>query len=188
MTLTRNCHLPSSTYIKSQIGLCCSDWQVGVTPESGFFFFLINRIHDQSWLLYSVYVVLCWINWRWWCSVLCLQIEDYDVVVSVLSARCRSLVSLDLWRCRSLSERGLAELVSGCSTLEELDLGWSSAFHSGSTLHGGSASFRHAARRLSRLRRLYLTANRNICDADLEHIATHCPVLEHLDILGEETH
>ncbi|XP_053507569.1 F-box/LRR-repeat protein 4 isoform X1 [Ictalurus furcatus] len=114
----------------------------------------------------------------------CVMIEDYDVVVSVLSARCRSLVSLDLWRCRSLSERGLAELVSGCGVLEELDLGWSSALHSGSALHGGSASFRHAARRLSRLRRLYLTANRNICDADLEHIATHCPALEHLDILG----
>lgn len=106
-------------------------------------------------------------------------------MVSVLSARCRSLVSLDLWRCRSLSERGLSELVSGCSALEELDLGWSSALHSGSALHGGSASFRHAARGLSRLRRLYLTANRNICDADLEHIATHCPALEHLDILGE---
>ncbi|KAF4076765.1 hypothetical protein AMELA_G00218870 [Ameiurus melas] len=114
----------------------------------------------------------------------CVMIEDYDVVVSVLSTRCRSLVSLDLWRCRSLSERGLAELVSGCGALEELDLGWSSALHSGSALHGGSASFRHAARRLSRLRRLYLTANRNICDADLEHIATHCPALEHLDILG----
>ncbi|KAI5626424.1 F-box/LRR-repeat protein 4, partial [Silurus asotus] len=114
----------------------------------------------------------------------CVMIEDYDVVVSVLSARCRSLVSLDLWRCRSLSERGLAELLSGCSALEELDLGWSSALHSGSALHGASASFRHAARRLSRLRRLYLTANRNICDADLEHIATQCPALEHLDILG----
>ncbi|XP_026998712.2 F-box/LRR-repeat protein 4 isoform X2 [Tachysurus fulvidraco] len=114
----------------------------------------------------------------------CVMIEDYDVVVSVLSARCRSLVSLDLWRCRSLTERGLSELVSGCCGLEELDLGWSSALHSGSALHGGSASFRHAARRLSRLRRLYLTANRNICDADLEHIATHCPALEHLDILG----
>ncbi|KAF5896976.1 F-box/LRR-repeat protein 4, partial [Clarias magur] len=113
----------------------------------------------------------------------CVMIEDFDVVASVLSTRCRSLASLDLWRCRSLSERGLSELVSGCGTLEELDLGWSSALHSGSALHGGSASFRHAARRLSRLRRLYLTANRNICDADLEHIATHCPALEHLDIL-----
>ncbi|TSN21146.1 F-box/LRR-repeat protein 4 [Bagarius yarrelli] len=113
-----------------------------------------------------------------------IEIEDYDVVMSVLSTRCRTLVSLDLWRCRSLSERGLSELMSGCVVLEELDLGWSSALHSGSALHGGSASFRHAARRLSRLRRLYLTANRNICDADLEHIATHCPALERLDILG----
>lgn len=43
-----------------------------------------------------------------------LQIEDYDVVASMLAARCRSLCSLDLWRCRNLTDRGLAELVSGC--------------------------------------------------------------------------
>ncbi|XP_062846292.1 F-box/LRR-repeat protein 4 isoform X2 [Trichomycterus rosablanca] len=115
----------------------------------------------------------------------CVMIEDYDVVVSVLSARCRSLISLDLWRCRSLSERGLAELASGCRALEELDLGWSSALHSGPALHGATASFRHAVRKLNRLRRLYLTANRNICNADIEHIAAHCPALEHLDILGK---
>ena len=43
-----------------------------------------------------------------------LQIDDYDVVASMMSARCRSLRSLDMWRCRNLTERGLAELASGC--------------------------------------------------------------------------
>ena len=42
------------------------------------------------------------------------QIEDYDVVASMLSSRCYSLRSVDLWRCRNLTDRGLAELVSGC--------------------------------------------------------------------------
>ncbi|KAL0171753.1 hypothetical protein M9458_032064, partial [Cirrhinus mrigala] len=97
-------------------------------------------------------------------------IEDYDVVASMLSARCRSLRSLDL-------ERGLAELVSGCRLLEELDLGWCS------TLQSSSGCFQHLARSLPRLRKLFLTANRTVCDSDLEELAANCSALEHLDIL-----
>uniref|UniRef100_A0A671K4C0 F-box/LRR-repeat protein 4-like n=1 Tax=Sinocyclocheilus anshuiensis TaxID=1608454 RepID=A0A671K4C0_9TELE len=108
----------------------------------------------------------------------CLMIEDYDVVASMLSARCRSLRSLDLWRCRNLSERGLAELVSGCRLLEELDLGWCS------TLQSSSGCFQHLAHSLPRLRKLFLTANRTVCDSDLEELAANCNALEHLDILG----
>lgn len=110
---------------------------------------------------------------------LCAQIDDYDVVASMLSARCRSLQSLDLWRCRNLSERGLAELVTGCRLLEELDLGWCS------TLQSSSGCFQHLARSLPRLRKLFLTANRTVCDSDLEELAANCNALEHLDILGE---
>lgn len=51
-------------------------------------------------------------------SPACLQIEDYDVVASMMAARCRFLTSLDLWRCRNLTDRGLAELVSGCRWVE----------------------------------------------------------------------
>ncbi|KAL6467432.1 hypothetical protein MHYP_G00231090 [Metynnis hypsauchen] len=108
----------------------------------------------------------------------CVMIEDYDAVVSLVAARCRGLVSLDLWRCRNLSERGLAELVSGCAGLEELDLGWCSS------LHSSSGCFQLLGRRLHRLRKLFLTANRTVCDSDLEQLATNCPALEHLDILG----
>lgn len=43
-----------------------------------------------------------------------LQIEDYDVVASMLAARSSLLCSVDLWRCRNLTDRGLVELVSGC--------------------------------------------------------------------------
>ncbi|XP_028327282.1 F-box/LRR-repeat protein 4 isoform X2 [Gouania willdenowi] len=107
-----------------------------------------------------------------------LQIEDYDVVASMLATRCRTLCSLDLWRCRNLTDRGLAELVSGCRMLEELDLGWCP------TLQSSTGCFQHLARSLPRLRKLFLTANRTVCDSDIEELAASCPSLQHLDILG----
>ncbi|KAJ8288319.1 hypothetical protein COCON_G00009780 [Conger conger] len=108
----------------------------------------------------------------------CVMMEDYDVVASMLAVRCRLLRSLDLWRCKNLTERGLTELVSGCRLLEELDLGWCS------TLQSSSGCFAQLARRLPRLRKLFLTANRTVCDSDIEELAAHCPALQHLDILG----
>ncbi|XP_048882454.1 F-box/LRR-repeat protein 4 isoform X2 [Brienomyrus brachyistius] len=108
----------------------------------------------------------------------CVMIEDYDAVASLLSTRCRSLLSLDLWRCKNLTERGLADLVSGCRLLEELDLGWCS------TLQSSSGCFQNLARQLPRLRKLFLTANRTVCDSDIEEMAAGCPALQHLDILG----
>ncbi|XP_054898342.1 F-box/LRR-repeat protein 4 isoform X1 [Poeciliopsis prolifica] len=108
----------------------------------------------------------------------CVRIEDYDVVASMLATRCRSLCSLDLWRCRNLTDRGLAELVTGCRALEELDLGWCP------TLQSSTGCFQQLARSLPRLRKLFLTANRTICDSDIEELAACCPALQHLDILG----
>ncbi|XP_041963161.1 F-box/LRR-repeat protein 4 isoform X1 [Alosa sapidissima] len=108
----------------------------------------------------------------------CVRIQDYDVVASMLSVRCRRLRSLDLWRCGSLTERGLAELAAGCPLLEELDLGWCS------TLQSSSGCFQRLARRLPRLRKLFLTANRTVCDADVEEMAACCPALHYVDILG----
>lgn len=68
-------------------------------------------------------------------ACLSLQIEDYDVVASMMAARCRFLSSLDLWRCRNLTDRGLAELVSGCRWVmkvqlllgKRVSLGWSAS-------------------------------------------------------------
>ncbi|XP_015236302.1 PREDICTED: F-box/LRR-repeat protein 4 isoform X2 [Cyprinodon variegatus] len=108
----------------------------------------------------------------------CVRIEDYDVVASMLASRSRSLLSLDLWRCRNLTDRGLAELVTGCRMLEELDLGWCP------TLQSSSGCFQQLARSLPRLRKLFLTANRTVCDSDIEELANCCPSLQHLDILG----
>ncbi|KAL2084831.1 hypothetical protein ACEWY4_020349 [Coilia grayii] len=108
----------------------------------------------------------------------CVRIQDYDVVASMLAVRCRRLRSLDLWRCGSLTERGLGELALGCGRLEELDLGWCS------TLQSSSGCFQHLARCLPRLRKLFLTANRSVCDQDLDQMAACCPKLQHVDILG----
>uniref|UniRef100_A0A3P9LLH5 F-box and leucine-rich repeat protein 4 n=1 Tax=Oryzias latipes TaxID=8090 RepID=A0A3P9LLH5_ORYLA len=108
----------------------------------------------------------------------CVRIDDYDVVASMLATRCRSLRSVDLWRCRNLTDRGLNELVSGCRMLEELDLGWCP------TLQSSTGCFQQLARSLPRLRKLFLTANRTVCDSDIEELTAWCPSLQHLDILG----
>ncbi|XP_053566537.1 F-box/LRR-repeat protein 4 [Bombina bombina] len=108
----------------------------------------------------------------------CVLIEDYDLVSSVIGAKCRKLRSLDLWRCKNITEKGIAELVSGCQLLEELDLGWCP------TLQSGAGCFVNLARKLPNLRKLFLTANRSVCDTDIEELAANCQHLQQLDILG----
>ncbi|XP_053878480.1 F-box/LRR-repeat protein 4 isoform X3 [Malaclemys terrapin pileata] len=54
----------------------------------------------------------------------CVMIEDYDLIASMMGAKCKKLRTLDLWRCKNITENGIAELASGCQLLEELDLGW----------------------------------------------------------------
>lgn len=63
--------------------------------------------------------------------------------------------------------------------LEELDLGWCP------TLQSSTGCFQHLARNLPRLRKLFLTANRTVCDSDIEELAASCPSLQHIDILGK---
>ncbi|XP_066558685.1 F-box/LRR-repeat protein 4 isoform X3 [Amia ocellicauda] len=108
----------------------------------------------------------------------CVMIEDYDLIASMISAKCKKLRSLDLWRCKNMTEKGLTELVSGCRLLEELDLGWCS------TLQSSTGCFVHLARQLPSLRKLFLTANRTVCDSDIEELANNCQHLQHIDILG----
>ncbi|KAK1170404.1 F-box/LRR-repeat protein 4-like [Acipenser oxyrinchus oxyrinchus] len=108
----------------------------------------------------------------------CVMIEDYDVIASMLSAKSKNLKSLDIWRCKNITEKGISELVSGCRLLEELDLGWCS------TLQSSTGCFVHLARHLPKLRKFFVTANRTVCDTDVEELAANCPNLQHLDLLG----
>ncbi|MGH0149331.1 UNVERIFIED_CONTAM: hypothetical protein FKN15_017985 [Acipenser sinensis] len=107
----------------------------------------------------------------------CIMIEDYDMIASMISAKSKNLKSLDIWRCKNITEKGITELVSGCRLLEELDLGWCS------TLQSSTGCFVHLARHLPKLRKFFVTANRTVCDTDIEELAANCPNLQHLDIL-----
>lgn len=109
------------------------------------------------------------------------QIEDYDVIASVIGAKCKKLRTLDLWRCKNITENGIAELASGCPLLEELDLGWCP------TLQSSTGCFAKLARQLPNLQKLFLTANRSVCDTDIEELACNCTRLRQLDILGKDT-
>ncbi|XP_068933285.1 F-box/LRR-repeat protein 4 [Petaurus breviceps papuanus] len=108
----------------------------------------------------------------------CVMIEDYDVIASMIGAKCKKLRTLDLWRCKNITENGIAELASGCQLLEELDLGWCP------TLQSATGCFANLARKLPNLQKLFLTANRSVCDTDIEELANNCSRLRQLDILG----
>ncbi|KAM9006504.1 F-box/LRR-repeat protein 4 [Sarcophilus harrisii] len=108
----------------------------------------------------------------------CVMIEDYDVIASMIGAKCKKLRTLDLWRCKNITENGIAELASGCQLLEELDLGWCP------TLQSSTGCFANLARKLPNLQKLFLTANRSVCDTDIEELANNCSHLRQLDILG----
>ncbi|XP_063089353.1 F-box/LRR-repeat protein 4 isoform X2 [Cavia porcellus] len=107
-----------------------------------------------------------------------IEIEDYDVIASMIGAKCKKLKTLDLWRCKNITENGIAELASGCPLLEELDLGWCP------TLQSSTGCFAKLARQLPNLQKLFLTANRSVCDTDIQELASNCTRLRQLDILG----
>ncbi|XP_037750430.1 F-box/LRR-repeat protein 4 isoform X1 [Chelonia mydas] len=108
----------------------------------------------------------------------CVMIEDYDLIASMMGAKCKKLRTLDLWRCKNITENGIAELASGCQLLEELDLGWCP------TLQSSTGCFTNLAHKLPNLQKLFLTANRSVCDTDIEELAANCTHLRQLDILG----
>ncbi|XP_039385009.1 F-box/LRR-repeat protein 4 isoform X2 [Mauremys reevesii] len=112
----------------------------------------------------------------------CVMIEDYDLIASMMGAKCKKLRTLDLWRCKNITENGIAELASGCQLLEELDLGWCP------TLQSSTGCFTSLARKLPNLQKLFLTANRSVCDTDIEELAANCTHLRQLDILGTRMH
>lgn len=97
----------------------------------------------------------------------------------VLVASSRLTVLLSLLAVKSQS-RTVVNLSALIRMLEELDLGWCP------TLQSSTGCFQNLARSLPRLRKLFLTANRTVCDSDIEVLATCCPSLQHLDILGKE--
>ncbi len=60
------------------------------------------------------------------CLASCGGVRGGDDLCAALSQHCAGLASLDLWRCATLTARGVAELAggAGAQAIRELDLGW----------------------------------------------------------------
>ncbi|KAK6618314.1 hypothetical protein RUM44_002766 [Polyplax serrata] len=107
----------------------------------------------------------------------CIKITNIDEVVLALAENNRKLISLDLWKMSNLTQVGVAAL-NHCSQLEEVDFGWCLGF----TLPVDSLCA--LAVGCPKLKKLFLTALRGICDKDLEPFIKSCPDLEQIDLLG----
>ena len=79
--------------------------------------------------------------------------------VCLVLAHCQPrLRCLDLWRCSSLTGRGVASLAAGCPLLEDLDLGWCL------NVQASSGAILALTEHCRGLRRLFLTAHRQTGD------------------------
>lgn len=108
----------------------------------------------------------------------CSKIDQFDGVADHIAQHCRNMRCVDLWRARSLTHTGLFSMINNNTNLEELDLGWCSSVIS------SSGCFIELLQKCQNLKKLFLTANRTVCDNDLNAIAEYGHNLEQLDILG----
>ncbi|XP_071102258.1 F-box/LRR-repeat protein 4-like [Haliotis cracherodii] len=108
----------------------------------------------------------------------CSRISSHDDVAAALGKFSKKLRSLDLWRSRKISYIGLQAIANNCFELEELDIGWCT------DLHSSTGCLISLVEKCKKLRKLFLTANRTVCDVDLLAIAKNLTNLEQLDILG----
>lgn len=126
-------------------------------------FALISIIRSCSYLEYL-------------CLGSCAAVNNYDDIALEIGTYLRNIKTLDLFRARTLSAEGVNALSRACPTLVDVDFGWCTSIE--------STCIQELVQECSNLRRLYLTAIRSICDADLDVIANCCRHLEQLDILG----
>eukprot|EP00051_Salpingoeca_urceolata_P013670 m.172455 g.172455 ORF g.172455 m.172455 type:complete len:1227 (+) comp17859_c0_seq1:103-3783(+) len=102
---------------------------------------------------------------------------QWDEVLEVLAACCRDLRSLDVWRARSLTARGVLALAQHCHELRELDIGWCRFVDCAECVPQLAAS-------CPNLEKLFLTALRSTTDDCITALAASCPNLRQLDVLG----
>ncbi|XP_028415668.1 F-box/LRR-repeat protein 4-like [Dendronephthya gigantea] len=106
----------------------------------------------------------------------CFKCENYDEMMKYLE-NCPNIVSLDLWRTKSLTANGIVHIFQNCPNLEEIDLGWCSNV----ATHG---CLRLLVTHCPKIKKIFLTALRTVLDDDLIAISENCTMLEQLDILG----
>ena len=103
------------------------------------------------------------------------QVENMDIIATVLGKTCHNLKAVDMWR-SGLTGRGLVALC-GCKELLEIDLGWSKVLSELSAIDQLIKSCR-------KLRKLFLTTCRESDPILIESMVLHLPDLEQLDLLG----
>ncbi|KAL9967950.1 hypothetical protein ACROYT_G026265 [Oculina patagonica] len=108
----------------------------------------------------------------------CYCIVDCDKLLHVLGTHCSGLVSLDLWRNKSLTAFGIYSLAKGCPLLEELDIGWCS------NVTAVSECIVDLTSKCRKLKKLFLTALRSVSDDVINALADNCPDMEQVDVLG----
>lgn len=108
----------------------------------------------------------------------CQHVTECDTIMQLLSEYCKGLVSLDLWRNKSLTDDGIKSLADGCTLLEELDVGWCS------TVTNAAECISCLTSKCRKLKKLFLTALRSVSDDVINALANNCPDLEQVDVLG----
>ncbi|ESP03193.1 hypothetical protein LOTGIDRAFT_224605 [Lottia gigantea] len=108
----------------------------------------------------------------------CIGIASYDDVLIEIANNCHNLISLDLWQARSLTHIGVKALANKCTKLQELDIGWCPQVKS------NTSCLISLLKECRSMKKLFLTANRTVCDNDLRAIAEYAPFMEQIDILG----
>ncbi|CAH3021908.1 unnamed protein product [Porites evermanni] len=108
----------------------------------------------------------------------CDVVMECDLLMQSLSVHCRGLVSLDLWRNKGLTGKGVRCLADGCSLLEELDIGWCT------NVTSAPECVVYLTSKCKKLRKLFLTALRSVNDDIINALANNCPDIEQVDVLG----
>ncbi|XP_065839547.1 F-box/LRR-repeat protein 4-like [Oscarella lobularis] len=109
----------------------------------------------------------------------CNKIFDFNQALFDLTENCKDLRTLDLWRARTtLTSYGLSLLAKNCPNLEEIDVGWVDGFRS------SPDCFQPLFENCTKLKKVFLTAVRSVTNSDLLVLAKHCPLLEQVDVLG----
>ncbi|GAA54437.1 F-box/LRR-repeat protein 4 [Clonorchis sinensis] len=159
----------------------------GITSHG---FLALSRLIQLNWLsLYRTQIAddgllslaelcqhLCHINLG-----SCTNVQDMNQVLDNLTRNNTGLISVNLWRCVTVSAMGVSYLARSCPLLEELDLGWCRNI----ALTQESNCIVHLVQHCGRIRKLHLTGTSLLNSEELTFVSQRlCSTLEQLDIHG----
>ncbi|KAH8869513.1 F-box/LRR-repeat protein 2 [Schistosoma japonicum] len=111
----------------------------------------------------------------------CIDVSDMDHVLNTLTRNNPNLLSLNLWRCNSLTAIGISFISEYCLQLNELDIGWCRNI----VLTQQSNCIVHLVSRVKHLKKLFLTGTNLLNSEELLLISQYLSAtLEQLDIHG----